>query len=148
MSKSTDLTPTEQITEAAEKIGGLDDTNMFAIKMEMLTAVKNYEDSISSIDSRSEGWKFDWSSLGKAIAAEVRIRFWIDVVAQSSPNKEDLVVDLDTFIRLAQYRVTRLLRNEGGTSTSMISNAIDQAEANFTARLVDYFGKTLGLSRF
>lgn len=152
-STTTDLTMSERITEAASKVlrrfdsGNEEASTLLHASMQMTQAVNNYEAALKTINERSEGWKFDWSSVGEVMAAEAALKFWHEVVATSSPSKDELVITLDGLSKVLKIKVRALLNNYGGQSTSLISNEETRLEKELTSRLVNHFSGLIGLDK-
>lgn len=150
---STDTTITQKIEEAIASVpltfgsGDEDASTRRACAMYASNAVSAYTEALDSIEQRSEGWKFDWSSVGAAMSAEAAIKFWFDVVATSSPSEDELTITTEGLTEVLLPRARNLLRNSGGQSTSAISNVQDRVEADLTARLINSFGEYIGIPR-
>jgi hypothetical protein len=150
---TTETTIIDRIIEAAAKVrddftGALTDDRdytLFHASTQMVQAVNDYHKATEVINHRSIGWKYDWSSIADMMQAEAKLRFWHEVVAISSPSQEDVIITTGGLTTVLQRRVSQMLRNSGGQSTSQISNAQDHQERELTSRLVSHFGSLVGI---
>lgn len=116
--------------------------------MKALVAVEQCEQVEQRTAERSWGWRYDWSSVGDLVTAEVALTFWAEVVAASSESTEpeDLQITVAGLTGEVKQRVRAMLGNSyRAGSTSMISNYVDQVKAGFAARIASEYGSLVGL---
>ena len=91
--------------------------------------------------------QFDWSNLGRILAAQANVQLWLEALRWSKIDKDsEPEITIEGLTLAVKNAARELLRNEGGRSTNPVSNAIDHVEGEAKADFVRKFANQLSLS--
>lgn len=137
----------DRIRQASDKLVGTDDSVLSYAHFKSQQAIKDFVEADQKTSNLPAGHRYDSFGLNRLVKAEAQIRLWHEVVATSSPSREDVDIQIthEGLIETAKRNGTDVL-NVSGRSTDAFSNAIADVERDVKAEFIRSFAGDLKIN--